>query len=97
MIVVKRIVGESYDLETGKAVPKGLVLSNGSQEVTIRASDGEIEAVLRLMANQLADPDQEPDSPDHAPMSLVPPQDDSVSLNDGLSEWDDQESGLSSI
>jgi hypothetical protein len=49
MLKVVRIVGESYELDTGKKIPKSFVLSNGMSEVSIPATDLIIEQVLSLV------------------------------------------------
>jgi len=50
MIRVVRVAGESYDLETGDAIPKALVLSNGVREFPIYVDDDTAMAVIAMMA-----------------------------------------------
>jgi hypothetical protein len=50
MIRVKRVIGESIDLETGATTGKGIVLTNGVSEMAIEVDDAAIEGVLRLIA-----------------------------------------------
>jgi len=52
MIRVVRISGESIDLETGKELPKSLVLSNGLREISITVSDEIVQEVIRLQVEQ---------------------------------------------
>jgi hypothetical protein len=52
MIIIKRLVGESYDFETGREINKGLVLSNGVSERTVEATPEMIQAVLSLFSEQ---------------------------------------------
>jgi hypothetical protein len=48
MIFVSRIVGESYDLGSGKELPKALVLSNGKEELLLFVEDDIIQSIIRL-------------------------------------------------
>ncbi len=103
MIVVKRITGESFDLETGSEVPRGLVLSNGSQELIIPASDEVIKSIV-IMARLDGIPiPQGPsaqrltETPPTPPGMTLAPSISEVVLDSGLTEYDDQESGLGSI
>jgi hypothetical protein len=53
MIRVKKVVGESFDLETGQGTPKGLVLANNNgHTVVVEVSDEDVEAILALMADE---------------------------------------------
>jgi len=49
MIRVKRVIGESIDLETGVATGKGIVLTNGKSEIVIEVDDAAINAIMHLM------------------------------------------------
>jgi len=49
MIVVKRIAGESYDLETGQEIPKTLVLSNGHHEFGFPIDDETARSIIQFM------------------------------------------------
>jgi len=49
MIRVTRIAGESYDLESGRSLPKALVLSNGVRELQVFVDDEVAVQVLQLM------------------------------------------------
>jgi len=99
MIVVKRIAGESYDLETGAAIPKSLVLSNGSQELSILIDDDTAAAVIQFMAagGTIRAPGQvcfSGPAPHQPTMTLVPP---TTNPEEEFTEWDDPESGLKSL
>jgi hypothetical protein len=48
MIQVVRITGEDYDLNTGEAHPKSLVLSNGYREMYLPVDDNIVRAILQL-------------------------------------------------
>ena len=50
MIRVKKVIGESIDLETGASTNKGIVLTNGVSEIIVEVDDATIEAILRLIA-----------------------------------------------
>jgi hypothetical protein len=50
MIKVSRIVGESYDLETGTQIQKAIVLSNGSKEIAIHVPDEVITQILLMQS-----------------------------------------------
>lgn len=52
MIRVTKILGESYDLETGAETKKGLILSNGISEVAVEVSDEAVDRVITLMAEE---------------------------------------------
>lgn len=49
MIRVVRIAGESFDLETKKELPKSLVLSNGTRELSVYVDDDTAAEVLKMM------------------------------------------------
>lgn len=49
MIRVTRVIGETYDLETGRESGKLLVLTNGQDEVSIPISDEDLMAVIGLV------------------------------------------------
>lgn len=49
-VTVTRIVGESYDLETGLAINAGIVLSNGVNETVVEVNEAVIKSVLSLWA-----------------------------------------------
>jgi hypothetical protein len=49
MIRVTRIIGESYNVETGETVSKLLVVTNGVDEVAIPIGDAYVESVIRLL------------------------------------------------
>jgi len=50
MISVVAITGETYDLNTGRETPKGVILSNGVRNITIEVSDEVIKEVILLDA-----------------------------------------------
>jgi len=53
MIRVKKVVGETFDLETGQGFSKGLVLVNDKgTSVTIEVTEEDVGAVLELMADE---------------------------------------------
>lgn len=54
MIRVVRIAGEGYDLDTGEAHPKSLVLTNGYREVFLPVDDQAVHAVLEMVAEVAA-------------------------------------------
>lgn len=57
MIRVKKVVGESFDLETGEGFSKGLLLSNDlGDTAVIEASEEDINAVLELMVSEKEKP-----------------------------------------
>lgn len=58
MIRVTRIVGESFDLESGEEKSKAIMLSNGHRELLVHVSDGVIDSLLRMTAEALP-----PDAP----------------------------------
>jgi hypothetical protein len=65
MIRVKKVVGESYDLETGQQSQKALMLENAKgATVLIPVSEEDIHAVLELMAADLY--------PDNGPKAIPP-------------------------
>ena len=101
MIVVKRITGESYDLETGEEIPKTLVLSNGIREMAVAIDDETAVEVVKLMVGR-----QEPMKPedpqmgDHELSQLISEEMvKDLERGDGsaMGEWDDPESGVASI
>lgn len=49
MILIKRIVGESLDLETGEEISRGLLLTNGISEVVVPVDDEFLKTVILLM------------------------------------------------
>lgn len=49
-ITIKKILGESFDLDTKEELPKALLLSNGQAEAVVYVDDACIEQVLLLMA-----------------------------------------------
>jgi hypothetical protein len=53
-MIVKRILGESFDLESGAKIPKALVISNGTDELNIPIDDDTAMAVVRLMVGDTA-------------------------------------------
>jgi hypothetical protein len=65
MIRITKILGESYDLETGQETRKGLLLTNGISEVPVEASPELIDTVINLMAEerQLMHPASQPEAP----------------------------------
>lgn len=100
MIIVKRITGESFDLETGEQIPKTLVLSNGEREATIIIDDAAALTVVKLMVSdhELDDVPAEggesftlADSDDDPELKL------SRTAEGAFGEWDDHESGIASI
>jgi hypothetical protein len=101
MITVKRITGESYDLETGEEIPKTLVLSNGSQEVSIAVDDETAVEVVKLMVGR-QEPmrPEEPQRGDQELSQLISEEMvKDLERGDGseMGEWDDPESGVASI
>jgi len=54
MIYVTRIVGESYDLTNGKELPKGLVLSNGQEEILLFVEDHILQSIVRMSQAEAA-------------------------------------------
>jgi len=53
MIRVKKVVGETFDLETGQGFNKGLVLVNDKgTSVTIEVTEADVGAVIELMADE---------------------------------------------
>lgn len=54
MIYIKRLVGESYDFDTGQEIDRGFVLSNGKSERTVAATPEQIQVVLELFQEQAA-------------------------------------------
>ena len=59
-IVIKRLVGESYDFESGREMSKGFLLSNGVSERTVEATDAQINTVLELYAELAAGGSEQP-------------------------------------
>ena len=47
-IYVSRIVGDSFDLQTGKEISSGIELSNGIRTVSIPVSPDKVKAVIEL-------------------------------------------------
>jgi len=58
MIRVVQLLGDSFDLETGKELPRRLVLTNGTSKFEIAVSDLEAAGVLELMIEADGKPDQ---------------------------------------
>ena len=51
MIRVKKVVGESFDLETGKGSSKGLLLVNDNGDtILVEVGDDTVQAVIGMMA-----------------------------------------------
>lgn len=47
-VTVARIQGESFDLSTGEAVPKAVVLTNGTSEIPLYVNDEIAMSVLAM-------------------------------------------------
>jgi len=56
MIRVCRILGEGFDLETGQAYDKALVITNDITEIVVPASEEIIEKILLLYAESRGAP-----------------------------------------
>jgi hypothetical protein len=48
MITVSRISGESFDLSSGKELPKSLALTNGQREILVVVDDEIIREVIQM-------------------------------------------------
>jgi hypothetical protein len=48
MIKLVKITGETYDIETGKETGKGIVLSNGHEELHIPVRDEDVRDIILL-------------------------------------------------
>jgi hypothetical protein len=102
MIFVKRITGESFDLETGSQLPKAIVLSNGASEVSISVNDEDAMAVVQLMVDSAgskeptplratsAEPKEEPRRSGHV-LDLA------REIQEASGEYDDPDTGTTSI
>ena len=53
MIRVTKIVGESFDIDSGKETPKSVVLSNGKREVVIPVGDDVAQAIVGMLVEEL--------------------------------------------
>lgn len=53
-IRVTRIMGESFDLETGHQLPKSIVLTNGVKEIPVFVDDDVALAVIEMMTGESA-------------------------------------------
>jgi hypothetical protein len=63
MILIKQIVGESLNLDTGEEISKGLLLSNGISEIVVPANDELLRAVILLVHEARGGPSVENSRP----------------------------------
>lgn len=101
MIFIKRITGESFDLETGSQLPKNLVLSNGTSEVSIPVTDEVAMTVVQLMAGAVGlpmpVPQDEPTEPEETPYKPGHVLNLAKEIQEVSGEYDDPDTGTSSI
>ena len=112
MIFVSRIVGESYDLQTGKELPKALVLSNGTYEHTLYVDDKTVQAIISLGKTTVSTqkpvviPPEDAEAPEHSEVRLSPrlmPQPveapvENIAQDDGPgADYDDPTTGVASL
>ena len=69
MITVSKISGESFDLNTGKELPKSLVLTNGRRELLVVVDDDTIREIIEM---EMESRNQLPETPE-ARRPGVPP------------------------
>lgn len=48
MIVVSKVLGESFDFVSGREMGKSLVLTDGQREIVVQVSDEDVRRVLEL-------------------------------------------------
>jgi len=56
MIFISKIVGESFDLQTGKDLPSSVVLSNGKREITLSLGPEDIRRIVELYVEASGSP-----------------------------------------
>jgi hypothetical protein len=85
MIFVSRIIGESYDMNTGKEMPKAIALSNGKEEVLLYVDDNIVQALIQMAKKSeravVVPPPVDLQVPARRP---EPPEDTNVRLNPRL-------------
>jgi hypothetical protein len=74
MITVLRIEGEGFDLSTGKDLPPGIVLSNGTQECVVFLEPLELRKVVQLYVSGPKEPVVDTASPDLARSPIPLPE-----------------------
>lgn len=83
MIRIKKLLGESFDLETGRSSTKSLVITNGTKEAVIEVSEPDAVKVLELMALERYRPEPEPKIPAQIPPQMVMVPEDEVEYYGG--------------
>jgi hypothetical protein len=69
MITVSRISGESFDLNTGRELPKSIALTNGHREVFVVVDDEIVQEIIKM---EMESRNQLPETP-AAGRPSVPP------------------------
>lgn len=100
MIKVVRISGESFDLESGKEIPKALVLSNGIREILIPVDEEIIVQVIQMTtetSTQVHPQTLGGNGEELEFASPVEPDEDKVKTDEPGSEYDDSSTGVGSL
>ncbi len=105
MIIVTKIVGESFDLQTGGEIPSAIVLSNGTDEVHVPVEEDVLKQVVRLFAgsSRMAAPMplRQPEPQDPVPLATIEGDDEEPSQpswdEEPGAEYEDPATGTESI
>jgi hypothetical protein len=92
-VTVARVQGESFDLETGRAMPKALVLTNGQDEVPVYVEDDTALAVIALARGRQEEPPKKQPKKKKAKASKDPP----LAVVDPLEDYRDASTGAPSL